>query len=240
MSWLFYCLSIIVPIHHASSVYSSQRPADSTNVRAGRHAVSLTLGTTGPGVQYRYTLDQKRRLTLRVGGQYVAYRQPIQVEASPGSYVVIHPDFMIGLLQGGVAWQPFRRGSFFVAASLAYTWHPGLGAVIRAEDKLMFGGLELTPENVGRIDLALRWKPVIGYVGWGFGRSIPRRRLGVGAEVGVYYLGRPRVRLQYEGFLETTTLDQQVAVVERNLAGYRYLPSVNLSVTYRLNRLHQP
>lgn len=199
-------------------------------------SLGLQLTTTGPGLFYARELNRAHRLTLVARAQYMAYRKPIRVETAPGSYLTVDPDFMIGLAQAGLNWHPFRRGSFFLAAGLAYTWHPHLRAVATADGKLDLGGLELTPEDVGVIDLQVRWRPVIGYVGWGFGRVVPRRRVGVGFEMGVFYLGRPRVNLQYEGFLETTTLAEQVPVIEHNLRNYRYLPTLNLRVSYKLNR----
>lgn len=199
-------------------------------------SITFQAGILGPGLFYNRVLSKPKRLMLRVGGQYIAYRKPVQIQTAPDSYLTVDPDFMIGTAQAGVTWNPFRKGSFFVAAGLAYTWHPDLRFVITANDKLNLGGLELTPEDVGIVNLGVRWHPVVGYVGWGFGRSLPRKRIGVGVEMGVYYLGRPTVQLDYVGFLETTNLSEQVPVVERNLSNYRYLPSLNLTVSYRLGR----
>lgn len=199
-------------------------------------SISLSMGTLGPGLFYTRTISRLYRLSVRAGGQYMAYRKPIRIQTAPGSYLNVDPDLVIGTAQAGLKWNPFRRGSFFVAAGVGYTWHPTVGFVITANDKLNLGGLELRPEDVGTINLGVRWHPVVGYVGWGFGRTIPRRRIGVGFEMGVYYLGRPSVRLDYEGFLETTNLSEQVPVVERNLSNYRYLPSLSLTLSYALNR----
>ena len=199
-------------------------------------SIGIQLTTTGPGIFYARELSRPLRLSLVMRGQYIAYRKRVRVETEPGSELLIDPDFMIGLVQAGLNWHPFPRGSFFVAGGVGYTWHPYFGAVASATNKLTFSGLELTPEDVGIVNLAVRWHPVVGYAGWGFGRTIPRRRVGVGFEMGVFYLGRPRVNLHYEGFLETTTLDEQIPVVERNLRNYRYLPSLNLRLTYKLTR----
>ncbi|WP_232325883.1 hypothetical protein [Spirosoma montaniterrae] len=207
---------------------------DTSGVITRQHAVRLHIGTTGPGLFYNRQLSSAKRLWLRVGGQYIAYRQPIRVNVSSESYITVDPDFMIGLAQAGLMWQPFRRGSFYLAGGLGYTWHPHLGAVVTTDKKLNLGGLELLPEDVGTVSLAVRWRPVVGYFGFGFGRPVPRRRWGVGVELGAFYLGRPRVDLAYEGFLETTNLSEQVPVVERNLSNYRYLPSLNFTLTYRL------
>lgn len=199
-------------------------------------SISGQIGTLGAGLFYNHTLSRNHRLSARAGGQYLAYRKPIRIATAPDSYLNIDPDFVIGTAQVGLKWHPFKRSSLFVAAGAGYTWHPGVRLIITASDKLNLGGLELTPEDVGRVDLAVRWHPVVGYVGWGFGRTIPRRRINVGMELGVFYLGRPTVQLAYEGFLETTNLSEQVPVVERNLSNYRYLPSLSLTLAYALQR----
>ncbi len=230
----FRYVQLVIAMHMALNS-SAQTLPDSLRP-ATPQSVGIQLTTTGPGVFYARELSRPHRLSLMVRGQYVAYRQRVRVETEPGSELLIDPDFMIGLAQVGLNWQPFRRGSFFLAGGVGYTWHPYLNAVASATDKLMLSGLELTPEDVGVVDLTVRWHPVIGYAGWGFGRVIPRKRWGVGFEMGVFYLGRPRVDLHYEGFLETTTLDEQVSVVERNLRKYRYLPSLNFHLAYKLTR----
>lgn len=199
-------------------------------------SVSMQVGSLGPVLFYNQALSRSHRLNGRVGGRYVAYRKLVRIETAPESYLTIAPDFVIGIAQADLKWYPFRSSSIFVAAGLGYTWHPNIGLVITANNTLNLGGLELTPEDVGTISLGVRWHPVVGYAGWGFGRAIPRRRFGVGFEMGVYYLGRPTVQLDYEGFLETTNLSEQVPIVERNLSNYRYLPSLSLTLSYVLNR----
>lgn len=210
-------------------------PPDSTISRRAQQSISVQLGTTGPGFFYNRVLSQSNRLTLRVGGQYFAYRKLIRVKAATDSYIQIKPDFMIGIAQANLKWHPFQRSSFFVTGGLGYTWHPDMRFVITAENKLNLDGLELTPDDVGTVNLGFRWHPIVGYLGWGFGRSLPNKRFGVGFEMGVFYIGKPSVQLDYEGFLETTTIDQQVPVVERNLSNYRYLPSINVTLSYKLN-----
>ncbi|MFD2936737.1 hypothetical protein [Spirosoma flavum] len=226
-------LCILVSWLSQGNVFSAKViPPDSL---INQQSLSLQLGTTGPGLFYNRLLSRSNRLTLRVGGQYFAYNKSIRVKAASDSYIHIKPDLTIGIAQANLKWHPFQRGSFFVTGGIGYTWHPDMRFVITAENKLDLGGLELTPESVGTIDLGFRWHPIVGYLGWGFGRSIPKKRLGIGFEMGVFYLGKPRVQLAYEGFLETTTIDEQVPTVERNLSNYRYLPTVNLTLSYRLN-----
>ena len=233
-----FSMTIIILCAVCGSTLAQSGEKEVTTRQTVDQSVSMQVGLLGPGLFYNRVLSRTNRLTARVGGQYVAYHKPIRIKTAPDSYLNVVPDFVIGTVQAGIKWNPFKRGSFFVAAGAGYTWHPNIGFVITATDKLNLGGLELTPEDVGTINLGLRWHPVVGYLGWGFGRTIPRRRFGVGFEMGMYYLGRPTVQLSYEGFLETTNLSEQVPVVQRNLSNYRYLPSLSLTLSYALNRPH--
>lgn len=203
---------------------------------ATSQSIGVQVTTIGPGIVYAREVSQANRLAVVARGHYLAYKKPILLETAPGSFLQMRPDALIGFVQAGLHWHPFRRGSFFLATGLAYTWHPYVGVVATAEGNLNLGGLELTSEDVGSIDLQVRWRPILGYLGWGFGRVIPRRRVGLGFEMGVFYLGRPRIDLHYEGFLETTNLSEQVPVLEHNLRHYRYLPTLNLQLSYRVSR----
>jgi hypothetical protein len=199
-----------------------------------RWAVSLQLSSTGPGLHGVYLLSPKRRLYGRLGLSYFAYNSMLRLKVSndgDGSYVQITPDLVIGIGQAALRWYPFRRGAFYATGGVGYTWRPDLTFVLVAENTLDFGGLTVKPENVGTIKAGLRWKNVLGYAGFGFGRAVPRRRIGFGAELGLYYLGKPAVVLDYDGFLETTTIDEQIPNVERNLSGYRYLPVLSFFVS---------
>ncbi|WP_246225253.1 hypothetical protein [Spirosoma terrae] len=231
-SWM----ALLVGFNVSFVLLSNASGQDTMALAGSRHrqSLSMQLGTMGVGLFYQRKLTTSERWVIRAGGQYAAYRKPIRVKTAPESYIQIDPDFVINIAQVSMAYYPFRRSAFFVVGGAGYTWHPYMNFVVTANDKLNLGGLELTPEDVGTVDLGFRWQSVVGYLGMGFGQAIPRKRIGIGVELGVYYLGRPSVNLDYEGFLETTTIDEQVPVVERNLSGYRYLPAINLTITYKL------
>ncbi len=89
---------------------------------------------------------------------------------------------------------------------------------------------------MGTIEGQFTWGGGLGYAGFGFGRSIPRARVGFGMELGCYYLGIPKIELHYDGFLETTTIQEQIPTIQRNLSGYRYLPALQFVLTYAIRR----
>lgn len=199
--------------------------------RPSPYAFTLSVGTLGGGLQVSRALFPAR-LVARVGVSYFAFRKPFALTVGDSSKIDVDPDLVVGVVNASLKWHPFRRGSFFLTGGAGYTWHPTVGGVLTARNKLNFGGILMSPDNFGTIQATLRWHRLLGYVGLGFGRSLPRRRVGAGVELGVYYLGAPRVAVQYEGFLETTTLQEQVPTIERNLSSYRWLPNLQFNLTY--------
>ncbi|MFD1140481.1 hypothetical protein ACFQ4C_05155 [Larkinella insperata] len=199
------------------------------------YSVGLQLGTTGAGIQLARVLTPDSRLIGRVGVSYFAYNRPFRVKAGEGK-LHITPDLVMGIALASVKWHPFKTNPFFLTGGAGYTWRPDVKANLVAEGKVKFGGLEISEENVGVINANLRWRNALGYAGLGYGRSTPVRRLGFAVELGCYYLGAPTVDLQYTGFLETTTIDEQIPVIQNNLKNYRFLPSLQFLVTYGLFR----
>lgn len=223
----FHLLLFVFPI-----LVKAQSVAPATPVAT--YAVGVQLGTTGPGLQVIHRFRNKPQLAARIGISYLAYHKMIRINAGEGSMLELFPDAVLGIGQASLKWYPFRKTPLFLTGGGGYTWHPTLGVRLRAENTLKFGGLEMTPEDVGTVNASLRWNRLLGYAGFGYGRAIPRRRIGLGVEVGCYYLGAPRVNLDYEGFLETTTLRDEMAKVQRNMANYRYLPTIQFLISYAL------
>lgn len=196
--------------------------------------IGIHAGITGVGGHLAWKLPAKARLVLRVGGTYLAYKKSMQLDLGDSSIVELRPDFVIGLVQTSIKWHPFRRGAFFVTGGAGYTWRPDIRLQLTAKTLLDLGGIRMKAEEFGTIQLGVKWSPIVGYAGFGFGRSIPRRRFGFGVEMGCYYLGSPKVEMEFEGFLETTTLAEQTPLIEKNMRGYRFLPNLQLVFTYSL------
>lgn len=206
---------------------------DST-IRWQPSGLGIHAGITGVGGHLAWKLSGKPRLVLRLGGTYVGYNQSNVLDIGGGSKIDFYPNIVIGMVQSSVKWHPFRRGSFFLTGGLAYTWRPDLRLKIKAQNKLDLGGISMKAEEFGTVGLGLKWSNIVGYTGLGMGRSIPKRRFGVGFELGCFYLGKPQVLLDLDGFLETTTLEEQVPLIEKNMRGYRYLPNLQIVFTYAL------
>ncbi|GAB3342185.1 hypothetical protein GCM10027299_56790 [Larkinella ripae] len=219
----------------APSQLHAQDAPNSTAPKPAPYSIGIQLGTTGAGLQLARVLDKEARLVGRVGVSYFAYDRVFRVKAGEGK-LNITPDLVMGIALASVKWHPFKSNAFFLTGGVGYTWRPDVKANVIAEGNVKFGGLQISEENVGVVNASLRWNKALGYAGLGYGRSTPIRRLGFAVELGAYYLGSPQVDLNYTGFLETTTIDEQIPVIENNMRSYRFLPSLQFLVTYGLFR----
>lgn len=226
-----------------AGLFMINRPAqalpgsDTTRIHyRAEYGAAVQFGTTGFGAQLAWQPPIHSRLLVRIGISNLVYHKDLRFATGGEGTLVIQPDVKQNFALGSLKWHPFRRGSFFITAGGGYARHSALNLTIRAEDKIMFGGLELTPENVGTINAQFNWNQTVGYAGMGFGRCISHNRFGASIEWGCYYLGVPAINFQYSGFLETTTIKDQIPIIKRNLSGYRYLPSLQFTITYAIRR----
>ncbi|GAA4460287.1 hypothetical protein GCM10023189_35180 [Nibrella saemangeumensis] len=217
-----------------SSIYPalSQLVTPTAGFPSSTLRLGVQLSTAGIGFQAEKQVSAQHRLSARLGVSYLAYRKTIQVAAGEGSSLTVYPDLVLGIAQASLKWHPLRQYPFYIAAGGGYTGRPSLGVTLLTKDKITFGGLEMKAEDLGIVNASVRWHHVLGYAALGVGRPVPRRRIGVNVELGCYYLGTPDVSLNYEGFLETTTIQEQLPKIRQNIAGYRYLPSLTIALTY--------
>lgn len=231
-----FSVCVLMLVQTVASAYGAIRK-DSTAVFSS-YGLGVTVGTMGIGVQAAYQFSTKLPLTLRAGLSYFNYQKSFHVSTKDDARLYVSPDVALSNAQASLQWHPFTKSSFFVTLGAGYVWNPRLSAIVQTHDKVNFGGIEMTPDNFGVIQSSVHWQRLRGFAGVGFGRAVPARRIGFSAEMGCYYLGSPRVDLNYSGFLETTTLREQIPVIERNLSGYCWLPALQLSITYAIHPRH--
>ncbi len=143
---------------------------------------------------------------------------------------------------------PFRRGnsSFFISAGLYF----GTGKLItvsgRFDDAAMqkltdcgvnlsdipveIGDVEAKMNPDGSVSADLKVRSVKPYVGIGFGRAIPRRRVGFRFELGALFHGKPEIVSNNI----SDTNSEELSDVNKFLKDFKVYPQINFQVTVRL------
>ena len=58
-------------------------------------------------------------------------------------------------------------------------------------ESVFIGDVEFNANDVGQLLIDLTWKKNLPYAGIGFGRAVPKKRVGFGLEIGTYFAGAP-------------------------------------------------
>ena len=196
----------------------------------GLHVSSLGIGGNISAI----IPSKKIVLVGELGYHYFIFTKELNITTREESEIFFQPDIHQQIMTGMLSWYPFKKHLVYFKAGVGYAVKQRYFVRITSPTGLLLGGVEITSEDFGQVDLEVKWSRLMPYVGMGFGKPIPKKKLDLTFNIGCFYLGSPKINAQFEGFLESTTLDTQVAVIERNVRNYSYFPLLSVSLRYRI------
>ncbi len=199
-----------------------------------KFSLGLLGGTLGYGAEVGYSPRERSNWQFRLGFTHVGYKKPFDVDVNDDSKLHLSPLVRMNLLQVHADWFPFSRSSFHLTGGLGYQVNPSYAVLGTSDTGLILDDIDIKPEDFGEVQLKLRWWQVTPHLGLGVGRAVPKNRIGVGFELGCYYLGSPKIDFSTTGLLDATTLPDQIPQIEHNMRNYSFLPYLLFSLKYRL------
>lgn len=210
--------------------YSSVTKAQSLSGTSHKLGLSLNLGTT-PGIDVGYAISPK--ITARLGYSYFKYNTNTTAKTS-GEEVKLGGDANVSIASLSFEYHPFKRSSFKLIGGASYFDKGQIAFVVTPTGTYKFGSTTFTPEEVGNVQFTVDYgKQYAPFAGIGFGRTVPKRRVGFGFEVGSYYTQTPKVTLK--GDKRLSSMSEQQAKVQENMKDWKYWPVVNLRLAIRLD-----
>lgn len=192
-------------------------------------------GSSGLGAHYYQPLGQY--FGVRAGVSFMPFRSSIK-----GTYSgrKTHSDIKAqsnnaSLLFG---YTPFAgKGGFFNSFAIelggAYFFKIDGNFETKLSDPYKYGEILVAPERVGTIQTDVQWKKTVNpYLGIGWSNITLDNKFSAHVNLGTYYLSKPSVTMQASGLLEENVVN--VGQVENNIKNYRFLPRLELGVSYRL------
>lgn len=223
------------PVTATKPVAVATIPADTAKKlypgRAG-FGFGLNLSSNGPGVDLAKSFGKKGRLAIRVAGNYLTTKLSNMEVPIDKTKLVLNADIKMGSIGAIVDFHPFAN-AFKISAGYSVIMTELQGTAL-VKDSVQQGDIMISPQEVGQINIGLTMKPS-AYIGLGFGRAVPRKRLGFTFEVGAYYIKQPTLSFKVTGMLEPTS--SQESVLQGNLSGLSWLPVVNFGLNFRLGKL---
>lgn len=197
-----------------------------------KHAVAIQGGVIGYGLEYAYNLN--KNLNARLGVNLLTLSGisvPYELDSREVDIIAGADAFNVDLF---LEYLPFEKSSFKLVGGLAYVNNTGGNATLKLKDGLSFGEIQLEPDDVGEIGLKMNYTGIAPYMGLGFGRAVPKGRVGFGIELGTYYVGGPDISLRATELFEPTANEAEEAKLEEALSSFAWLPNIKLKIAVRL------
>ena len=195
-----------------------------------RHAIAFSAGMPGVGMEYAYNIN--RHLNLRAGFMAFAFNDfntDLEISGQP---VSINADLNSAAYDLFLEYQPSSNTAFKLVAGIGYLNNIGVNTTVLLSEDIGFGDLIIDNEEIGEIGVDVAWNGLAPYIGFGFGRAIPKKRVGFGLEFGSYYAGGPDVTINATGMLANTS--EEAAELQENLSSYAWVPRIMARLAIKL------
>ena len=199
-------------------------------LRVGGHA-----STTGIGAELSYQFNSSPWSSWRIRGAYtyVGFNKAQQFGMDKGKSIDLRPNLEKKVAQLLVDYFPFRRKHWHLTGGMAYNFEQRYRFEASTETGLSLGGIVIEAKDFGIIQGGVRWNTLMPYLGMGYLANLYKNKLWLSVDLGSYYMGSPRLDITYEGFLETTTLDEEIPKIEHNLRNYSYYPYLAMGLGWK-------
>ena len=214
---------------------TNARMIDSVKVKGFTKSIGISFGTLGGGINFAHRLPKNNQLFLKGGLTYIGYGKLYNYNYNSKTIIRIDPDLRMGQGYLGIDYTPFKKSSLYLTTGIAYFYNSKFAAFTDTDTGFDTKDLVLSAEDFGKINFELQWNKLAPFLGFGFGRAVSKKRVGVGFEFGSYYIGSPKILLEYTGVLDLTNIDEILPQVEKNMKGYAFLPYLKFSVSYNLH-----
>jgi len=213
-----------------STATAIEAKADKYPMWQNRSAIGISAGLPGFGLDYAYNIN--RSLNVRVGFlafSFSDYNTDLEIS---GQSVNVNANLNSTVFDLMLEYQPSSNHAFKLVAGLSYLNNVGVNTLILLNDDIGYGDLIIDNQEIGDIDVTLDYTGIAPYLGFGFGRAVPKKRAGFSIELGAYYAGGPDVTIKASGMLENTSEEEQQ--LEDNLDSYSWIPRAMMRLTIKL------
>lgn len=195
--------------------------------------IGLVSSTNGLGGHVSYSFLESGILIGRFEGNYLNYNLKDFGYKFGKTSMLINGPLKFGSIGVYADWHPFGN-SFKLVGGFAYMLN-NISTTAYLKDSTKQGDITIAPEEVGSIIIELKPNAIAPYLGLGFGRAVPKHRVGVSFEMGVFYIGEPEVKFVTTGMLTPTGVTEEKKLRE-GMNELKWLPKLSLSINIKLTK----
>lgn len=218
-----------------SCMMTFAQEVEESNESKREFAVAVSGSTLGFGGEVAMSLSQK--FSLRLRGQYLNIDNVLggQEEEIGGETFIIDGGPGSTEVDLSVEYRPFRNSSFKLVGGVGYFFDGELSFMGVNETGFTYGDLVIASEDVGTIDFQMDYSGLAPYFGLGFGRAIPKGRVGFGFELGTFYTGEPEARIVATDMM-ADNVELREDRFQEDISDYKWYPFLNLRLAVNLTK----
>lgn len=208
-----------------------QEKEQETEVVTKLHKNALSVSFGSPGIGFGYARRLGSKLNLKAAWHSLSLNDQkgeVKVKGEDVNYLA---NLKTGVFDLLFEFLPFRGSSFKITGGAGYLSDVNLNATLTYKRNVKVGKVVVSDKDVGQIIVDTSWKGFAPYLGIGFGRAIPKRRLGLSLEVGTYFATSPDLKLTSTKLLGPTSSQQKT--LKENISELKYIPKINLKLSYK-------
>lgn len=203
---------------------------------AERFDLGIHGGTQGLGINGAYAFTNKIGLRLSTSMASFGYSD---VRSWSGNEYNLNMKSKVGNALLQAEYRPFNSPEearflqkLAITAGAAYFYKLKGTATGVPSNNYALGDLTINKEDIGTINASTKYKAFAPYAGLAFRQMKLQQKLSLNVDLGSHYLSSPEVTLTGDKLLSGNESNQ--ATLENNLKNYRWLPVLQLGLSYQL------
>ncbi len=221
----------------------AQTQAKTNFLNKNRFGVGVNISTNGVGAQLAYSILKKSKLIARVESRYFYSDIKDKEITIYRSQMLVNGYIKRGSIGFMLDYHPFGN-SFKLSSGFAILFNE-INNVVSYKDSVPNGNINISPDEIGTITIGYNLKSS-PYFGIGFGKSVPKKRVGFCFEIGFYYTGIPTIKTRATKMLEPISTMQYPVLVNDWYYGnssdllfdeLSFLPVINCGLNIKLGKI---
>jgi hypothetical protein len=216
-----------------------------------QHHIAMGASTNGVGVSYRHSINS----VIDVGGSFYY----IQLKGNTQNVIldnIVNSNYAASspLIEGFVQWKPFAAANanklsddvvndaysknsspfkekFYIKSGLALRLNSKLSSNSTFWEKTMIGNFQLTPDQVGYVNINVKTNTIQPMVAIGY-PLLNGEKIFMTVEAGTYFHGAPKVTMEATGTLHLNTVNQRA--IQNVASKYIFYPLLKIEAGIKL------